>query len=400
MWRFFKPVFIAQLVSAQLLAGSAMAQGTKLSPADMDAVRQIARAQFDTHHLNALIYELRIGGDPVLTEAMGEAMSGVPATPDGWFRNGAVALTYVAAIALKLAEEGIVDLDAPIARWLPDLPGADQATIRMLANMTAGYPDHVANHEGFEKPFLANPFRHWTPQDLIDISLSTPRLFAPGENWDYSHSGYVILGQVLEAASGQSLAALMDRYVLTPLGLDHTRSFDNATIPAPTIHGFTAERGLWEDATHWNPSWTLPSGAIQVTTISDMAKSFDAIVGHDGFLTSQAREQMIGPALVGFGAPLEGCPNCRALSVDFSYGLGAVLVGDWVFQTPLFGGYAGAVASLPEGRAKGPRITIAVLVTHTEASIKDWGGDSLPNFAIETIARIATHLRPDNPPRL
>ncbi|WP_171060538.1 serine hydrolase [Poseidonocella sp. HB161398] len=380
-----------------LLPWAATAQARELSPAGLDAVREIARGQFDARALNSMVYELRIDGVPVMTEAMGEAMAGVPATVDGHFRNGAVALAYVAALALRLAEEGQIDLDAPIARWLPELPGADQATIRMLANMTAGYPDHVANEERFLKPSADDPFAAWSPRELIAISLSAPRLFAPGTNWDYSHSGYVILGQVLEAATGRSMHDLMQAYVLDPLGLAGTYGFDTAEIPAPVIQAFTAERGVWEDATYWNPSWTLPAGAIQVTTISDMAGSFDRIVGVDGFLSSASRAQMIDPLLIGFGSPLPGCPNCHALTEAFNYGLGAILQGDWVFQTPSFSGYASAVATLPGERAGNGRVTIAVAVTYTRASFEDWSG-ALPNAADHALRLIARAVVPENPP--
>ena len=134
---------VAALLFASVLFGGP--HGAAAAPVDVGAIRGIALSQFDQHELQSLLLEIRVNGIPVLAEAFGEAMTGVAATPEGRFRNGAVGLTYVAALMLRLAEEGALDLDEPIARWLPDLPGADLATPRMLANMTAGYPDHVAN---------------------------------------------------------------------------------------------------------------------------------------------------------------------------------------------------------------------------------------------------------------
>ncbi|WP_174800964.1 serine hydrolase domain-containing protein [Martelella limonii] len=380
------------IVLASTVGGTATAQANTA-----EDIRAIAQSQFEQHSLNSLLLEVRIDGEVVLTEVMGNAMTGVPATTEGRFRNGAVALTYIGAIALRLAEEGIIDLDEPISKWMPALPGSDTATIRMLLNMTAGYPDHVANEEAFVDPFLEDPFRTWTPGDLIAVSLSTPRMFAPGTNWDYSHSDYVILGQVLEAATGQSMFELMDDYVLGPLGMSGTFGFDTAQIPAPAIHAFTAERGIWEDSTYWNPSWTLSSGAIQVTTISDMAQSFDAIVGADGFLTPDSRAQMIDPVLIGFGAPLAGCRGCHELTEAFSYGLGVMLRGDWIFQTPRFGGYASTVGTLPDERSDAGRITIAVAVTYTRGSIDNWE-ETPTNLASRTVQLIAEEIHPQNPP--
>ncbi|WP_172328419.1 serine hydrolase [Mangrovicoccus sp. HB161399] len=390
--------YIPALALACLIAAGPSSGGADgLAPAELETLRSIARDQIERRHLAALVLEVRIGGTAVLTEAFGEAMAGVPATPEGRFRNGAVGLAYVAALALRLAEDGAIDLDAPIARWLPDLPGGDRTTIRMLANMTAGYPDHVADEERFVLPFLEDPFAPWSPQELIAVSLSSPRLFAPGANWDYSHSGYVILGQVLEAAAGRPLHDLMQERILGPLELAGTYGSDTAEIPEPAIHAFTAERGIWEDATYWNPSWTLPSGAIQVTTISDMARSFDEIVGHDGFLSAESRAQMIAPDLIGFGAPLPGCRGCHELTGAFSYGLGTMLQGDWVFQTPLFGGYAASVGTLPEERSETGRITVAAAATYRRDSVADWSG-AIPNWADETVRLIAAQLHPASPP--
>ncbi|HET8780075.1 MAG TPA: serine hydrolase domain-containing protein [Agromyces sp.] len=365
------------------------------------AVQQLlddaAARHFDEHALGSLLAEIRIDGEVAAQVALGDAMSGVPVTLDGRVRNGAVAITYVSAVMMKLAEEGVIDIDEPIAKWLPDVPDADQVTPRMLANMTAGYPDHVAN-EAFVDAEVADPFRAWTTDELLEFSFGAPRLFAPGENWDYSHAGYIVLGEVLHAASGQPLDELIAKYILDPLELDATVADQGPAIPEPAVHGFTLERGVWEDSSYWNPSWTLPAGAVETSSISDMAASFDAIVGQGELLEESSWKAMFDAELIGFGAPLDGCRACHTMDEAYSYGLGAVLSGDWVKQTPLFGGYAGAVATLPAARADdGRSVTIAVAVTYTQGSYDDWSA-SLKNYAEELALKLGGELVPDNPP--
>jgi len=168
----------------------------------------------------------------------------------------------------------------------------------------------------------ADPFRQWTPQELIQIGLSTPRVFAPGANWDYSHTNYVILGQALEKITGQPLATLLQEYVLEPLGLNDTASWSTPTIPAPVLHAFSSERRealgiapgtrFYEESTYWNPSWTLAAGAIQTTNIYDMTATAIA-VGEGTLLSSESHQAQVAPRLLGFGAPLAGCPNCHTL---------------------------------------------------------------------------------------
>jgi hypothetical protein len=129
-----------------------------------------------------------------------------------------------------------------------------------------------------------------------------------------------------------------------------------------------------------------------------MASSFDAIVGRGEVLDEASWQAMIDPVLIGFGEPLDGCRACHTLDENYSYGLGVVLSGDWVKQTPSFGGYASAVVTLPASRASDERsVTIAVAVTYTHDSQEDWAG-SLPNLAEPLALSLAAELVPDDPP--
>ncbi|KDA04924.1 hypothetical protein DC31_02355 [Microbacterium sp. CH12i] len=365
-------------------------------PAAVAIVDDLANAQFEKRELASVVVQVRIDGETVTTLALGDSMTGVPVSEDGHFRNGAVAIMYMAATMLAMADEGLVDIDEPISRWLPEWPGADTATLRMLASMTAGYPDHVANPD-FDAANDADPFRAWTEDELLAFSSATPRMFAPGENWDYSHAGYILLGRVLAEAGDAPVDELIAKYVLDPLDLAGTVHDITARMPDPVVHGFTAERGTYEDSTYWNPSWTLPAGAIETTTIDDMASSFDAIVGRGELLSAESYEEMIAPALVGFGAPLDGCSNCHTLTKEWNYGLGVFIQDDWILQTPLFGGYQSAVATLPASSSDRGSVTIAVSAVPGPNSYADWD-ISLTNWSTELALQIATQLVPENPP--
>jgi D-alanyl-D-alanine carboxypeptidase len=358
---------------------------------------EMAAGFADEHALGSVLAEIRIDGEVQAQLAHGEAMSGVPVSIDGRFRNGAVAITYVSTVLLKVAEEGLIDLDEPIDQWLPDYPEADRVTPRMLVNMTSGYGDHVGN-EAFVEAITTDPFQNFTTEQLLEYSLAVPRTFEPGENWDYSHSGYVVLGEVLEEATGRPLDELIAEYVIDPLELDATVPDQGPAIPEPVVHAFTLERGVWEDSTYWNPSWTLPAGSVQTSSIGDVASSFDAIVGRGEVLDEESWQAMIDPVLIGFGEPVDGCRTCRTLEEDWSYGLGVMLTGDWVKQTPLYGGYASSVVTLPETRADdGRSVTVAVAVTYTADSYDDWSV-ALRNYADDLALALAGELVPDNPP--
>ena len=296
----------ASAVPAGQATPAAGAQGDRAA-----AIVALAREAMENQDLKAVIVRVTIDGQELVTAALGESMTGVPATPEMRFRNGAVAISYVATLLLRLVDQRAVGLDDALATWLPDLPDADRVTLRMLANMTAGYPDYAPNGR-FVEAVYADPFRWWSPDELIAIGLSTPRASAPGANWDYSHTNYVILGQALERIAGKPLATLLQEQVLTPMGLRHTVASSTAEIPEPALHAFSSERSetlgiapgarYYEESTYLNPSWTLAEGAIQTTNIVDMTATAVAI-GEGTLLSPKSHAAQVEPRLLGFGAP-------------------------------------------------------------------------------------------------
>jgi CubicO group peptidase (beta-lactamase class C family) len=366
---------------------------------DADAIVALARDIMDKQDVKAVIVRVTIDGQDIVTEALGESMTGVPATTDMHFRNGAVAISYMSTLLLRLVDQQVVTLDDPLATWLPDLPDADRVTLRMLANMTAGYPDFVQNPR-LDQMVYADPFRQWTPEEQIEIGLSTPRVFAPGTNWDYSHTNYVILGQALEKITGQPLDVALQQQILGPMGLRNTIAWSTPEISEPVLHAYSSERRpalgiptgtrFYEESTYWTPSWTLAQGAIQTTDIVDMTTSAVAI-GEGTLLSPASHQAQIAPDLLGFGSPLKGCPNCHTLDETYSYGLGVVLSGDWIVQNPLFAGYGGVMAYLPTQKT-----AIAVATTFDEGAFDDLGNYRYASHA-EIFAAIGTYLAPDHP---
>lgn len=389
----------ATYASRGTLAGQQVATPAVADPAA--AIVDIAERAMTEMVLRAVLLTVTVDGEELVTHAIGDSLTGVPATADMHLRNGAVAITYVSTLLLTLVDDGTVTLDDTIDRWLPDLPDAGQVTLKMLANMTAGYPDFVPNPD-FSAAVYRDPFHAWTADELIGFGLAQPRLFAPGENWDYSHTSYVILGRALEAATGEPLADLLRERVIEPIGLEETASEQSAWMPQPVLHAYSAERRqflgippaapFYEESTFWNPSWTLPPGAVQYSTVADMAASFAAI-GRGDLLSESSMRELLSHELLGFGAPLEGCRSCHTMDEVYLYGLGVVQTGGWMIQNPLFGGYASAAAYHP-----GARIAIAVATTFTEAGYDDTGAYRFGKSGQAIVTRIGELLLPDDPP--
>jgi CubicO group peptidase (beta-lactamase class C family) len=381
-------------------ATSSATAAATADPAEAATVTKVVDDMMSGAHLKAAIVRVTIDGKDVLTRAFGESMAGVPATTDMHFRNGAVAISYVSTLLLLLVDEKKVTLDDKVSTWLPEIPYSDKVTLGQLAQMTSGYVDYVNTSELSDEQY-AQPFRTFTPEELIAISTKHPLLYEPGTNWNYSHTNYVILGLALEKITGQRMTDLLQAKVLGPLGLTNTTDPGTPAIPEPVLHAYTSERRqtfkvpagtpFYEESTYWNPSWTITRGAIQTTDINDLNATAVA-VGSGKLLSPESYHKMVSKDLIGKTTTLPGCVTCFPQSVNYTYGLGIVSTGNWLMQNPLFSGEAGSFAYLPS-----QKVAIAVAVTFDQAAFDPTTGD-YKNSADNLWRKIAAALVPTDAP--
>ncbi|MDT5182093.1 MAG: hypothetical protein QOI29_251 [Mycobacterium sp.] len=364
------------------------------------AVMRIVRDTMAQAHLKAVIVRVTVDGKEVVTQAVGESMTGVPATTGMHFRNGAVAISYVSTLLLKLVDEKKVSLDDKLSKWLPEIPNAERVTLGQLAQMTSGYVDYVIGNTAMNDALYANPFRRWTVHDILSYATSQPLLYEPGTNWNYAHTNYVLLGLALEKASGQDMSKLLTDKVLRPLGLTNTVNSLTPEIPSPVLHAFSSERRaalkipagtpFYEESTFWDPSWTITHGAIQTTNIYDMEATAVGI-GSGKLLTADSYKKMVSTELRGKTHKQPGCTTCDAMNNIYTYGLGLVISGNWLLQNPLMSGYAALEAYLPS-----QKIAIAVAATYAPEAFDDQG--DYRNEADPLFRRIGAELAPDDAP--
>ena len=363
--------------------GSTLEQG-----ADAEKVAAAAKRAMEKYYLKAVLARVTKGTEELATVAMGESMTGVPATADMHFRNGAVAISYLGTVLLQLVDEGKVGLDDTIDRWLPKAPASDQVTLRMLITCTSGYPDFVQD-KAFLDAIEKHPFRAWTSEEQLSYVAGKPLLYEPGTNWSYAHTNFVRLGEALSSITGKPVYQLIRERIVEPLGMKGTQSHQTAVIPEPVLHAYTKERGTYEDSTFWDPSWTLAKGSVMITDIYDLATSARAI-GTGELVSEKSHKEQVGSSLVGLGGPTKACPEgvCMKQSPGFHYGIGTFVVGGWILQNPSFSGWGALQAYLPE-----KDLAIAASATlDKEAKVGLNGGQMV-------FEEIAALLAPDHPPK-
>jgi D-alanyl-D-alanine carboxypeptidase len=338
---------------------------------EADHILSIVRAEMSQNDLNAAIIRVQIGNRTIVTKALGTSMTGVPATTQMHFRSGAVAVSYLSTVLLKLVDRKRVRLDDKLSRWLPNLPHSNEITLEMLAASRSGYQDYVQD-DAFMKASEADPFRAWTRDELVRIGTSKNLLYTPGTSFNYAHTNFVVLGEALEKVTGKPIAQLIRDEVLKPLRLRNTAQDCTAQIPEPVLHAFTSERGTYEESTFWNPSWSLGCGLVETTNIFDMAASARAI-GTGALLSEKSHQLQIAKrSLINKDA-------------DAYYGLGIFNVNSWLLQNPLFSGFQGIMAYLPS-----KKISIAITTTLGPNSPKKEGHDI--NFSSEIFDQVSAYL--------
>jgi CubicO group peptidase (beta-lactamase class C family) len=138
------------------------------------------------------------------------------ATPsaDRPYQIASISKQFTAAALLLLEDEGKLSLDDTVAKWLPGITDGDKISIRQLLSHTSGLQDYWPQDYSFAA--MAKPI---TPQGIVDRWAKKPLDFAPGAQWQYSNTGYVVAGLIVEKAAGKSLLAYLQDKIFKPLGI-------------------------------------------------------------------------------------------------------------------------------------------------------------------------------------
>jgi CubicO group peptidase (beta-lactamase class C family) len=224
-------------------------------------------------------------GRLILDQAYGLANDehGVRVSPHTRFRIGSIAKPMTATAILRLAQSEKLRLDDPIAKYVAGVPGGDTITLHHLLSHTSGLPRDSFNRSFFASDEPRHPF---TDEELLAKIGAMKLLFAPGENWAYSNTGYWLLGRVIEVVSGQTWEEALRDLVFTPAGMTATSLDDPERIVPGRASGYYIKSGSEGYASYLNVPYIYPPNARGhgglLSTTDDLYR-FDRAV-HDGTL--------------------------------------------------------------------------------------------------------------------
>jgi D-alanyl-D-alanine carboxypeptidase len=281
----------ATLVAALLLAAPATAGAAEGGDATAARQRIVAAVERDVASdpgVPGEIVAVRAPGiDVTVASGFADRASATPLAPDTPFRIASVTKTFVATVVLQLVAEGRLGLDDSVERWLPSLlPKGRRVTIRQLLGHRSGLFDYTDDSRVFQ-PYWSQPRFVWTPRRLIALAASHPVVFSPpGSRFAYSSTNYLVLGLIVERASGKRLARELRDRIFRPLGL-HDTTFVPGPWPAigeahgfrsPSHDGVVSASGAATDTSAYSASWMWAAGGI-VSSADDLARFFAALLG-------------------------------------------------------------------------------------------------------------------------
>jgi D-alanyl-D-alanine carboxypeptidase len=215
-----------------------------------------------------------------LTSGYADLTTTRPMRADDRFRVGSATKAFVATAVLQLVGERRLSLSDTVERRLPGVvPNGRAITIRQLLNHTSGLFDYAEDSRVLGRTLIRIPTRVWAPRELIAIATSHAPVHAPGARWGYPNTNYVLLGLIIERATGQPLQAQLRKRIFAPLHLRRTSFDTKPQIAGRYAHGYDSVAGSGlRDIGGISPSIYWAAGAI-VSTADDLARFFRELMG-------------------------------------------------------------------------------------------------------------------------
>lgn len=209
------------------------------------------------------------------------------------FQIGSIAKSFAAAIILQLEAEGVLDINETIGDWLPQYPKWKDVSIKRLLNMTSGIMDYMTAE--LRKKIPENLQKQWTDKELVDTVYALP---GTTKGWNYSNTNYLLIGMIVEKATGHTFAQEIEKRLLNNKKLPNTFYLAGPTPQKildrmPEGYFYNTRKDLFplygKNTANWNMSAASVAGAMVAST-EDVVQWVRMLFGGDLFPSKQLKE--------------------------------------------------------------------------------------------------------------
>lgn len=225
-------------------------------------------------------------------------------TTDTKFRIGSITKQFTAACILQLIEQGKLNPDDKLSKFIPGFPKGDSVTIHMLLNHTSGIASYTDIPEFVNVATLS-----WSKDSMISFFKSRPYNFSPGTKFQYNNSGFFLLGYIIEKVSGQSYNDYLRQHIFDKLGMMNTGVDRPDSILPKRARGYTKVTNKFVNADYISPAWPFSAG-ILYSTPDDLYK-WDRALYATTILSATSKQKMFmpGKSNYGYGIKIDSLEN-------------------------------------------------------------------------------------------
>jgi CubicO group peptidase (beta-lactamase class C family) len=241
-------------------------------PLYADSVDDYVRSELARQRIPGAAIAVTRGGKIIKAAGYGYANleHQVPVKPETVFQSGSISKQLAAAVAMLLVEDGKIVLDDPVKKYLPDAPPTwDGITIRHLLTHTSGIPEYQ-----YGKDFDMR--KDYTDDERLHIVYGMKLEFAPGSRWNYSDTGYMVLGILLSRAGGEFYGDILRRRVFEPLVMKTARIISEEDVIPNRAAGYRLVKDEIKNQKFLSPSNYKTADGSLCWSVLDMAKWADA----------------------------------------------------------------------------------------------------------------------------
>jgi CubicO group peptidase (beta-lactamase class C family) len=239
-------------------------------------------------------------GKVLINQAYGKANieKDIPNSTDTRFRIGSITKQFTSAAILRLQEQGKINVNDPLSKYMSDFPRGDEVKIHHLLTHTSGIHSYTDDID-FTSEEVTEPINS---SELIEEIKGFEFEFDPGEKYYYNNSAYFLLSHLIEQLSGKTYGRFLEEEFFKPLGMKNTGPYINQTPPDNSSLGYSAMGNSYNPAIDWDMSWAGGAGILYSTT-GDLIKWNEGLFG-GRVLSDESLSMMLTPGMLNDGSEI------------------------------------------------------------------------------------------------
>ena len=355
---------LGSLLLISLMFDCSKDSATEPEPTTSDSFQAVLDNNLEAYNGTGVSAAVIFQNQDIWSGTSGVSFGATAITEDMIFGIGSVTKTFIAALCLQLADEGAFSLEDSLHEWLPDYPNIDNSiTIRQLLNNTSGIYN-ITDNTALWSAVFNDPTKFWTPEELISSFLDEP-YSTPGAGWFYSNTNYILLGKIINEATGSLVSAELRNRFFEPLGLNSTFFDVEEILPSNIAHGWfdLSGNGSYDDISlisRTGINSVLWTSAAIFSTAEDLAKWSSALF-RGNVLSQSSLDQMLTSCCTTPGTTDVGC-GMGVFLLGPSNNAGVELIG----YTGRTFGYLTSMFYLPDYG-----ISVAVIINEDNSACLD-----------------------------